>query len=702
MDILLIAKNMIVSLIIILLISLSGLSLTYLFAKDETFLWRLSAGNIVGSALFGLVCFVIANFFGLSVVTVLIALVISALPLLLLRDKVAKRRLKDDWQRGKDKNQGINYRKVWRIVYYLFFLILFIAFFDRAMIVGNDGIFTGGSQNFGDLPYHLGAIFSFTDGNNFPPQNPSFAGAKFTYPFIADFLTACLVKFGASVQSVMFVQNVFWAFSLLVILERFVFKVTNNRLAGKIAPFILFFSGGFGFLWFFKDYWYGTQGLWEILWNLPTDYTISDKFRWGNSLVVLFITQRSLLLGMPLTIIVLGKLWAIFATENTEEDEEEKDKLKVKGRKIKENSSESLAYLSPFIVGLLAGTLPLIHAHSLAVLFVVSAFLFFFSLQNWKEWIAFAAGVCVIAVPELIWFMTGSATKTSEFIAWHFGWDSQGENLLLFWIKNTGIFIILLIVSFGLVFFPQSRKDAKEEQEEISKNDLKKQKLKSKRQKSAGKTRHSSLVTRHLIFFLPFLFLFIISNMAKFAPWEWDNIKVLIYWFVGAIPFVSFLLAWLWQRNNFVLKALAISCFVTLIFAGALDVWRTASAQVKNQVFDADAVKIADKLKRITEPDDLFLNAPTFNSAIVLTGRRSLMRYSGHLSSHGIDYAERENDVKKIYAGDGTAEVLMRKYGIKYVLISPRERDTLQVNEQFFQKYRVVAEEGNYRIYEVK
>ena len=58
------------------------------------------------------------------------------------------------------------------------------------MIETKDGIFTGGSQNLGDLPFHLGAIFCFTEGNNFPPENPSFAGAKFSYPFMADLVTA--------------------------------------------------------------------------------------------------------------------------------------------------------------------------------------------------------------------------------------------------------------------------------------------------------------------------------------------------------------------------------------------------------------------------------------------------------------------------------------------------------------------------------
>lgn len=685
---------MFISLITILIITLSGLSLTYLFSEKETFLWRLAVGNIIGSAIFGLVCFFIANFFGLSIITVLIGLAISALPLLLLRENQRRRKFKEEWNNGKGKLQGTSFRQFWKIFYYLFFFVLFIAFFDQAMIVGSDGIFTGASQNLGDLPYHLGAIYSFADGNNFPPQNPSFSGAKFTYPFIADFLTACLAKLGASVQGAMFVQNVLWAFSLLVILERFVFKITGSRLAGKIAPFLLFFSGGFGFLWFAKDYWYGTQSLWEILWNLPKDYTISDKFRWGNSLVVLFITQRSLLLGMPLTILVLGYLWKIFATEDTEkEEEEEGKKAKVKSKKVKEETNEFLLYLSPFLVGLVAGTLPLIHAHSLAVLFIVSAFLFFFSLKNWKEWIAFAVGVSVLAIPELIWILSGSATRTSEFVAWHFGWDSRDENLLLFWLKNTGIFIPLLIASFILIYFPPKRKEPEQEES-------KKAKGKKKKDESSN-DNNQPITNKYLLFILPFLFIFIVSNAAKFAPWEWDNIKVLIYWFVGSIPFVAFLLAWMWRRDT-ILQGIAIGCLFVLTFAGALDVWRTATAQMRNGVFDADAVAIANKIKLRTEPNALFLNAPTYNSAIVLSGRRSLMRYIGHLSSHGIDYQERENDLKKIYAGGATADILLKKYGIEYVLISPKERESLQVNEEFFKKFDFVAEEGKYIVYKVK
>ena len=132
------------------------------------------------------------------------------------------------------------------------------------------------------------------------------------------------MKLGANVQSVMHLQNVAWAFSLLVILERFVFKFTNNKLAGKIAPALLFFSGGLGFLWFFKDFREQAKGFFDFIYSLPRDYTIGEKFRWGNSLVTLFMTQRSLLLGMPLTLIVVKKIWEIFEREKGEKGKSEK------------------------------------------------------------------------------------------------------------------------------------------------------------------------------------------------------------------------------------------------------------------------------------------------------------------------------------------------------------------------------------------
>jgi hypothetical protein len=273
--------------------------------------------------------------------------------------------------------------------------------------------------------------------------------------------------------------------------------------------------------------------------------------------------------------------------------------------------------------------------------------------------------------------LTGSASNLREFFGWHFGWDAKNENFLYFWVKNTGLFIPLLAI--GIFFWYLRGRNFDDE-----------------------KSGNQKLKPENLLFFyIPFAFLFLISNTIKLAPWEWDNIKVLIYWFIGSLPFASFAIAWFWERN-YLSKAVAVVCLTALIFSGALDVWRTISGQINFKVFSADAVKIAEIIRQKTSPQALFLNAPTYNSAVVLTGRRSFMRYSGHLSSYGIDYVPRENEVRRIYEGGPLAQSFLERNGIGYVIISPEETANLTVNETFFSKYQLIAQFGAYKVIKVK
>ena len=87
-------------------------------------------------------------------------------------------------------------------------------------------------------------------------------------------------------------------------------------------------------------------------------------------------------------------------------------------------------------------------------------------------------------------------------------------------------------------------------------------------------------------------------NVVRLAPWEWDNIKVLIYWFVGSLPVAALALAWLWEKNAG-LKIAAAACFIILTLSGALDVWRTISGQINYKVFDREAVKIAELVRSV-------------------------------------------------------------------------------------------------------
>jgi len=305
----------------------------------------------------------------------------------------------------------------------------------------------------------------------------------------------------------------------------------------------------------------------------------------------------------------------------------------------------------------------------------VTACLFIAKPEKWREWAAFGVGVCVVAVPELAWALTGTASRTSEFFSWWWGWNKGDTDFFWFWFINTGITIPLIIAGLLYIYSPRRRKDAK-----------------------AGENTYARDL---LLFYIPFLFCFILCNAARLAPWEWDNIKILIYWFIGSLPFMAIFLAWMWRKRT-ALRVVAIACFVLLVSSGALDVWRTVSGQTKMQVFDRKAVLAAEQIKAKTEPGAVFLNAPTYNTAVALTGRNSVMRYSGHLGSHGIDYRQRDADVKSIYAGTRDADKLLSEYNVGYVLISPEEKAMMPVNEDFFKKFPVVVESGDYRVYKTE
>src|ERR1043166_3014310 len=110
--------------------------------------------------------------------------------------------------------------------------------------------------------------------------------------------------------------------------------------------------------------------------NPPVPWT-SVMLRWGNPMTVLFITQRGILFGMPLTILVLQYFWRLFSRDESSEIETSF------GAALKPKFFNNFPF-APFLVGLMAGTLILVHLHSLVTLFIVSAFLFFIRPARWR------------------------------------------------------------------------------------------------------------------------------------------------------------------------------------------------------------------------------------------------------------------------------------------------------------------------------
>ena len=209
---------MIASLLLALLVTLSGTVATYLYDENASLGARLCAGGAMGLAALGLVGFVIASLIGLSGAAVLFSAVICCSPLALLSDGAIVRQLKRDLDAASiSARRLVTKPDATSIGYFLFYAVVAVVLwkvFSRAVIEDSTGISTGLLNNFGDLPFHLSVITSFAFGNNFPPEDPTYAGVRFTYPFISDFVSAMFVRCGADLRQSMFIENYILGFSL--------------------------------------------------------------------------------------------------------------------------------------------------------------------------------------------------------------------------------------------------------------------------------------------------------------------------------------------------------------------------------------------------------------------------------------------------------------------------------------------------------
>jgi hypothetical protein len=540
-------------------------------------------------------------------------------------------------------------------------VFVFIAF-DRAMFIRDGSIFTGYANNLGDLPFHMQISASFAYGQNFPPEDPIYAGTGFAYPYLADFVAAMLVGLGATMRQALLLQNVVLGCALIVLIHRFTRVLTRDRLAAFIAPILVIFSGGLGWLQLFEDSRRGEHGIVATLASLTHDYSLTGDgpSRFGNALTTLLATQRGLLAALPVALVVFILLWRLVQRDVVPAGPSVATRAGL-ARVLRANRVALAA-------GILTGLLPLLHAHSFAVV-IGTAFLLGLVFREWRDrrweaWAVYAVVALALALPQLWWETHDSIASAGTYFGLELGWDHGDTNILWFWFVNTGLFIPLAVLGAWWAW-------------------------------------RSERVGRSVVLFTAvFVAWFITPNVVRLAPWIWDNIKVLFYAFVGFVPLVALALARL-LRGRAPWRLAGALAFATLVAAGSIDIWRVVSNQSEYLEFDPNAVAVADVIQTRTPPRALILHAPTYNSPVALTGRQSLLGYTGHIWSRGLPYIEREADIKKIYAGDPDADRLLRQYGVKYVLVGPFERSSTPVNDGYFAKFAAIAEVGAYRLYEV-
>ena len=562
-------------------------------------------------------------------------------------------------------------------------------------------------------------------------NHPPLVGSiRSTCTSFTDFVSAIFVRCGADLRQSMFIENFVLALAFVGLLHRWALVMVRDRLAAVLTPVLVLLNGGLGWVLLWKKATADQDSVVGFLKSLPPSFTVIPEttWRWGNAISTLLIPQRGFLLGLPLAVIVFTQWWLATSgaeagrNEDAANNAETAKKKKTTGRKsardlsVPASARLRVSSISRMIAaGVIAGLLPLVHAHSFVVVMVVGGCIAI--APYWRAWLAIAvtllplivvsmrgypaiprfsqntelfiiaaAGLplawlllprkqrilwgsffltaSLIALPQMWWSTHNSAVDAGKFFEWQFGWDRGTENAIWFWLKNSGLFIPLTIAAL------------------------------------LWRGKQPLVSRRLLLFFLPFTLCFIVPNVLKMAPWIWDNIKVLFYWWLASAPLVALLLARLWQQAKWK-RIVAVALFACVTAAGALDVAAILVTPVKLQVFDSAGIRFAELIKQKTEPRALVIHAPVHNHPVFLTGRRSLMGYPGHIWTHGLDYVQRESEIKRVYAGTADAEAILRKYGVEYAVVGPHERSLMSVNDQFFSRFEIVGEVGGYRLYKI-
>lgn len=622
--------------------------------KIETEGFRLPAALVLGSVILTLLLFISGFIFPFSKITLLTIILL----VLVISFWMAKALIPPVWYKLKSK---LSKRNAYEYAAILFIVLLIFWLFGRALYVNEAGFVTAGDRLvWTDWPVHIGIASSFAWGRNFPPQNPMFAGVPLVYPFFADFLSGVFLALGVPLPLAFTLPGIiltlsfcalFITFAYTLLWESRIFKkweVIHIKIAAYLSLFTSLFWGGLGFVFWLQEALVDEVFFVEKLLSPVREYTFwAEKGLWFFTFLYSeILPQRAFLFGLPLfflVLLLLSRGWEKQVNRN---------------------------FLA---AGIIAGSLPFFHTHTylslsflMLTIFTIGGVVTFIikkipQRQYLKALFLFSLPFGVLSVIQLPLFV-----GQSQAIRFAFGWMKTTDNFFIFWLKNTGLFIPLWWLGFW-------------------------------KGKFTGKIKLLGIAS---------WILFILPNLFHFAPWGYDNLKILTYWYLIGSVFVLSALFFISRKGGWG-KVIAIIFFLTLVLSGVNEVGRLIDTpKVQISLWSPEAQELGEVIKRKTEPEAVFLTAAIHDHPVsALSGRKIVIGYPGNMWSWGLKgWDERERDVHAMFKGGDEAVKLWKKYGIDYIIVSDRERwFEKELNEEFIRENgELVLDQGTARIYKIK
>jgi len=458
--------------------------------------------------------------------------------------------------------------------------------------------YTLNPNNFGDLPLHISYIRAFAEGLPFPPVNPGFGTEILRYPFGVDLYDALWEILGVPLRAHLLAVGMMCALGTLIVLRWF---------GGWWAMGAFFLSGG----------WLG----WNVVTGSAPLYDIQGAVEWKNMLLSVFITQRGVMFGLPLGLILLELVRREFSDETT------------------------LTRPVKTILGFIWGILPFYHAHFFVIVSLLMGALAINGrgLRGLKDLLL--SRMALIAYLPATYFVlrTSGGFKKANIVHWDWWWAGESKTAATFMWTNFGVWLLLPVaIAVCLVVM---------------------------------KNRFSQVQRRRLwgeLFIALACFALFFNLML--APWNWDNIKILIW------PYLLIArLGWVVVEPCFrhsVGRLFRIPVAAVLFFSGFLMIAYSlrAPSEVALSLYPFVDLGQAEGALASVPKNAKFLAAPTHDHALTYFGRVRIIGHGGHLWSHAIDYQDVWDRHEAVMAGREDWLKLAKDLGATHIYWGPHER----------------------------
>ncbi|HZS17625.1 MAG TPA: hypothetical protein VFA51_06805 [Candidatus Udaeobacter sp.] len=585
------------------------------------------------------------------------------------------------------------YRKIWFWLVAAVFALFAVRSFCWLLYIDGSELKIQSPNNLGDLSLHITLIRNFANGAQIWPDSPIYALSKLRYPAGIDLFNAllCLVN-------VDLLRGLVWV-----------------GLLGSLATFYAFFrwGGTFGVAGFLFN---GGIAGFQFLKTLKfLDYQGGNKIAWKSIPLSMFVTQRGWLYAIPAALVLLWH-WRekyfrdtpisftsrksaapeIPSPETAAQTDPKKEATETKAAIADANSAPAVDVDSqakrkgplPFWVELsLYASMPLFHVHTFIALTIVLVVALFFERVRWPRIFSEAPmrkhavtllGAAFIPATFSVWLVTDHFHAKS-MVKWHPGWvqdsadfgapffrlggnanfgSATGFGALLqktwngvvapffqFWLTNFGLWVLLVLALVGLCGW------------------------------RAWKTgwRWGKKPPADVVFVLSAVVIFGIGYFVQTAPWDWDNLKLMVWGYFLILPFLwSDLIArWPFPERAVTCVALFASGFVTLL--GGLAAGHPGFGLIERARLDA-----IGSVVRPLPIEARFAAYPTYNHPLLLQGRKVVLGYPGHLWTEGFDYDGPNRQLTALMRGAPNWRDAAKALGVRYIFWGRDETSNYQ------------------------